>query len=180
MKRKLIIFIDSGDTLIDEGAELKDERGVVYSAKLIEGAGETLRSLYEQGYTIALVADGYEESFNNIYRENGLEDCFHTRAISELVGEAKPSARMFETAMRNLGLTEADKKRIIMVGNNIERDVHGANRFGITSVLLNWTPRYRMVPVNEYEVPKYTISKPIELLELIDKLEAELVDELSA
>jgi FMN phosphatase YigB (HAD superfamily) len=180
MKRKLVIFIDSGDTLIDEGAELKDERGVVYSAKLIEGAGETLKSLYEQGHTIALVADGYEESFNNIYRENGLENCFHTRAISELVGTAKPSARMFETAMRNLGLTEADKKRIIMVGNNIERDVHGANKFGITSVLLNWTPRYRMVPANEYEVPKYTISKPIELLELVNKLEAQLADELSA
>lgn len=40
-----------------------------------------------------------------------------------------------------------------MVGNNLERDIVGANRFGITSVFIKWSPRYPMEPKNEEEVP---------------------------
>lgn len=81
---------------------------------------------------------------------------------------------MFETAMKLLHLTDEDKKRIIMVGNNLERDIVGANRFGITSVFIKWSPRYPMEPKNEEEVPDYIIHKPLELLDLVEKLEAEL------
>lgn len=61
-----------------------------------------------------------------------------------------------------------------MVGNNLERDIVGANRFGITSVFIKWSPRYPMEPKNEEEVPDYIIRKPLELLDLVEKLEAEL------
>ena len=50
----------------------------------------------------------------------------------------------------------------------------GANRFGITSVFIKWSPRYPMEPKNEEEVPDYIIHKPMELLDLVEKLEAEL------
>lgn len=99
---------------------------------------------------------------------------FDARTISEEVGEKKPSQAMFETAMKLLHLTDEDKKRIIMVGNNLERDIVGANRFGITSVFIKWSPRYPMEPKNEEEVPDYIIHKPLELLDLVEKLEAEL------
>lgn len=82
------------------------------------------------------------ESFHNNITENGLDHIFSTWVISEAVGVEKPDQRMFETVLSNLGLTEADKPRIIIVGNNLSRDVLGANRFGITSVHLCWSPRY--------------------------------------
>ena len=78
---------------------------------------------------------------------------------------------MFETAMELMGLKEEDKKRIIMVGNNIKRDIVGANRFGIHSVLMAWSPRYCMVPETEEETPEYRIEKPVQLLELVERLE---------
>ena len=121
-----------------------------------------------------MVADGEEQSFTNVYIENGLGYCFHTRTISEIVGEQKPAASMFEDAMAKNGLTDEDKSRIIMVGNNCRKDIAGANRFGITSVLLDWSPRYNMVPANEDETPDYVIHKPEELLELVRKLNSEL------
>ena len=102
------------------------------------------------------------------------KNIFDARTISEEVGEKKPSQAMFETAMKLLHLTDEDKKRIIMVGNNLERDIVGANRFGITSVFIKWSPRYPMEPKNEEEVPDYIIRKPLELLDLVEKLEAEL------
>lgn len=50
-ERNLIIFTDSGDTLIDEGSEVrKEEGGVVYAAEFIPGAEETLRELKARGY----------------------------------------------------------------------------------------------------------------------------------
>lgn len=174
MDKQLIIFTDSGDTIVDEGTEVRDENGIVIHAELIPGAGDTLKALWEAGYRIALVADGEEQSFTNTYVENGLGHCFHTRTISEIVGIQKPSERMFQDAMDKNGLTEADKGRIIMVGNNIRKDVAGANRFGITSVLLDWSPRYDMEPKSAEERADYIIHHPAELLELVERLERQL------
>ena len=47
MDKKLIIFTDSGDTIIDESTQVFDERGIVARAEFIPGAGEVLRQLKE-------------------------------------------------------------------------------------------------------------------------------------
>lgn len=173
-QKKLIIFIDSGDTLVDEGTECRKEGSeVVESAALIPGAKQALISLKEKGFVLELVADGLVRSFDNVYRQNGLEDIFAERTISEAVGAQKPAPEMFRTAMEKLGLGEADKNRIIMVGNNLKRDIVGANRFGITSVLMAWSPRYCMVPENEEQTPDYIIREPLQLVELAERLESE-------
>jgi len=83
---------------------------------------------------------------------------------------------MFQAAMDALGLTDADKGRIIMVGNNLKRDILGANRFGIHSVLIDWAPRRSMIPETDEEVPEYTIHTPAELLPLVDRLEKEFIE----
>lgn len=174
--KEVVIFIDSGDTIINEGTEIRDEKGIVIHAEVIEGSAQTLQALYEDGYCIALVADGDEQSFTNVYEENGLGHCFYTRTISELVGQLKPSPAMFEDAMRKNHLGPEDKKRIVMVGNNIKRDITGANNFGITSILLDWSPRYSMIPETQEQIPDYVIHKPTELLPLINRLNRELRD----
>jgi putative hydrolase of the HAD superfamily len=170
IQKKLIIFIDSGDTIIDESTEIRNDEGIVTHAETIDGAAQTLKALYEAGYTIALVADGEVQSFVYIYRENGLRHCFKTWTISEEVGQQKPAAVMFEDAMKKNNLRKKDKKRIVMVGNNIKKDIVGANRFGITSILLDWSPRYNMKSASEEQIPDYIIHNPIELLPLIEKL----------
>lgn len=173
-EKKLIIFIDSGDTIIDEGTEVRNEKGIVVHAETIPGAAQTLKALYQEGYTIALVADGEAQSFINIYRENGLRHCFKTLTISEVIGQQKPAAIMFEDAMNKNRLKEKDKNRIVMIGNNIKKDVTGANRFGITSILLDWSPRYNMVPETPEQEADYIIHQPEELLPLIEKLNSAL------
>ncbi len=170
MEKKLIIFTDSGDTIIDEGTEIRDGNGIVIHAELIPGAGEVLQALYNEGYRIAMVADGEEQSFTNVYLENKLGHCFMTRTISELVGIQKPAREMFEDAMEKNGLKEEDKQRIVMIGNNVRKDIAGANRFGITSILIDWSPRYNMVPANQDEVADYIIHTPDELPGLLKKL----------
>lgn len=173
MDRKLIIFTDIGDTIIDEGSEVREvPYGVVLHADCIPGAKETMLELYAQGFPIAMVADGLTKSFHNTMTQNGLEHIFAAKSISEENGVEKPARAMFQKAMERLGLTEHDKERIVMVGNNLKRDVLGAKRFGIRSVLLSWSPRYDMVPSCEEETPDYVISRPEELLELANRLDA--------
>lgn len=60
----LAICLDSGDTLVDEGTEIKDEQEVVLQAELIPGAAELLHALKARGYPVALVADGPAGSFS--------------------------------------------------------------------------------------------------------------------
>lgn len=175
MNKSLIIFTDSGDTIIDEGSQVFDERGIVTDADFIPGAGEVLEALYREGYRIALVADGEWESFQNVYRKNGLGHCFEEWIVSEIVGEQKPAVSMFRTAMEKMKLTDADKPHIVMIGNNLKKDIAGANRFGLTSIWLDWSPRYFHGVEEPDWQPDYTVSTPEELKELIDRLEKECV-----
>lgn len=171
-KRKLILFMDSGDTIMDEGTEVRDEHDVVVQGNCIPGADRMLKTLHEQGYTIAIVADGMYQSFQNLFQNNHIQGTFDALICSEAVGVTKPHPLMFATAMKELGLGLDDISRIVMVGNNLERDIRGANHMGITSVHLSWSPRYPKTPSREEDMPDYVISEPMELVELANKLDA--------
>ena len=172
--KRLIIFTDIGDTIIDENTEVRDSRDTVIRAECIPGAKETYLKLHEAGFAIVMVADGTVESFHNTMTQHGLSHIFAAEIISEAVGEDKPSAKMFEAAMRALDLTDADKSRVIMVGNNVKRDILGANRFGIRSVLIDWSKRRSFAEDGPLEHADYTIHTPEELLPLAEALEAAL------
>jgi len=172
--RELIIFLDCGDTIIDEGTEIRDEHDVVIRGEVIPGADVMVRTLAERGFRLAIVADGLAQSFKNLLTQHGIIDCFETLIYSETIKAAKPSPRMFKAAIGAMDLELSDCRRIMMVGNNLSRDIKGANRMGITSVHLNWTPRYPKTPADEEETPDYTISEPMALVELAEMLDAKL------
>ena len=175
-RRNLIIFTDSGDTIIDEGTQVYDDRGIVLEAECIPGAGEVLRQLHDEGFTIAQVADGEWESFRNVYRKNGLGGCFDAWVVSEVVGQQKPAPIMFETAFEKLQLTDADRSRVVMIGNNLKKDIAGANRQGLTSVWLDWSPRYfHRVEEPDWQ-PDYTVKTPAELIPLLHSLEEKFLE----
>ncbi|MCR5331330.1 MAG: HAD family hydrolase [Lachnospiraceae bacterium] len=171
MAGKPIVFIDGGDTLVVEGSIKRDENDVVQSTDPVPGALETLRWLKDNGYTVCMVDDVKNQSVTNVFMANGHLDCFAAVSTSEEAGVAKPAAGIFENAMKKLGLSQEDKKKIIMVGNSCRNDIAGANRFGITSVLMDWSPRHNMTPQNADEVPDYIIHRPDELPELLERLE---------
>ena len=175
MARRVILFTDIGDTIIDEGTEVRSvPGGVVSRAECVPGARETMLALWERGYTIAMVADGLIESFHNTMAQHGLGHIFAAKAISEAVGAEKPDARMFQAAMDQLGLSAADKSRVLMLGNNLSRDIAGANAFGIKSALLRWSPRYRHQWSTDAEKPDYVLDAPAELPALLERLERAL------
>ncbi|RXZ82899.1 HAD family hydrolase [Paenibacillaceae bacterium] len=174
-QKKLVIFLDCGDTIIDEGTETRDEEGVVIHGNVIPGADIMVKTLAERGYRLAIVADGLAQSFKNLLTQNGLYDHFETLTYSEPIKVEKPNPRMFKAAMGAMDLDEQDVSRIIMVGNNLSRDIRGANQLGITSVLMGWTTRYPKTPADDLEIPDYTINEPLELVDLVESLNKALL-----
>jgi FMN phosphatase YigB (HAD superfamily) len=172
--KKLILFVDSGDTFVDEATEVRDENGTVVHSEMFPGAQGLLADWRDAGYSVVLVADGTVASFENIYQEKGLSDCFCKRVISEAVGVCKPNAAMFEEAMRVMNLGESDKKRIVMIGNNLERDIVGANRMGIRSIFIAVSNKRRKYPLCEEEIPTYVVKNHTELRALVEVLEMQL------
>lgn len=168
------VFLDSGDTMIDEASEKFDADGYVIEAALIPGALEMVRSLAEDGYRLALVADGRVRSFATVLGGHGISGHFEVQAISETVGCEKPDQRMFETAMHSLALTADDVDAIVMVGNNLERDIGGANALGIVSIWQSWSKRRTHTPASSIEVPRYTIRSPGELPGLLADIERQM------
>ncbi len=165
-QRPLAICLDCGDTLIDEGSEVK-EGEVSLRADLIPGADRLLRELRRRGYTLALVADGPQASFINNLAPYGLYELFDVYAISEQVGVEKPHPAIFHHALQQLGIPPADYGQVVMVGNNLERDIKGANLLGLCSVWLDWAPRRSKTPADASEQPMFTIKTPLGLLDLL-------------
>lgn len=169
--RLAAICFDFGDTLADEATEVKDETLTTLQAELIPGAGDMIHELKRRGYKLALVADGRPGTYVNVLSQHGLYDLFDAFAISEELGVEKPNQYMFTYALDQLGVAPLDYHRSMMVGNNLERDIKGANGLGLISVWLDWAPRRSKVPADESEVPQYIIKEPRQLLDLIEQLE---------
>jgi HAD superfamily hydrolase (TIGR01549 family) len=170
----LAVCLDCGDTLIDEGTEIRDESGISVRADLIPGAAEAVRQLKQRGYKLALIADGFAATFDNLLDLYGLRGLFDVFAVSELLGVEKPHPQMFQHALSALGIDPANYGRTIMVGNNLERDIRGANALGMISVWLDWAPRRSKIPACALEIPRYTITLPLDLLLVIDLVENDL------
>jgi HAD superfamily hydrolase (TIGR01549 family) len=170
-QKLLAICFDCGDTLADEGTEVKDATGTTLHAELIPGAAEVVRELKRRGYRLALVADGPTGTFCNILNQHQIYDQFDIFAISGEVGVEKPHANMFLRALDGLGISKPEYRRTVMVGNNLERDIKGANALGMISVWLDWAPRRAKIPADVSEVPQYTIKLPAELPALLEQIE---------
>jgi len=166
-----LVCLDSGDTLVDEATEVKDGE-VALQGDLIPGAAEMVRQLQAEGYRLALVADGPRATFENVLKnQHGLWDAFSAFAISGDVGVSKPDAKMFLTVLDALGIPPAAYDRVVMVGNFLARDVKGVNDLGLISIWMSWSPRRSHVPADQSETPNHRISTPLELIDLLEKIE---------
>lgn len=164
------VFFDLGDTLMVEQTEEKDADQTTQRADLFLGAADLLWRLRRQGYLLGLVADTRPGTYGNVLRQHRLLEAFDVFAISEELGCMKPDPRMFRHALEGIGLTDAEAGHVVMVGNNLSRDVRGANLLGIQSVWFHVNERYPTVPADEIERPTHEVGSIAALAELLERL----------
>ena len=170
----LAICLDFGDTLDDQGTEIKDETLTTLRAELIPGAKDLVLELHRRGYPLAVVSNGPVGSIPNVLAAHGILPLFRVCAVSQGLGVEKPDPRIFWHALDAIGIVPEQVGRTVMVGNELAADVAGANGMGMISVWLDWAPRHRKVPASELELPDHTIRRPLELLAVIEELEKRL------
>jgi putative hydrolase of the HAD superfamily len=168
----IALLFDLGDTIMDEGTEVKDGELTTQRADLIPGMGEALRWCRGRVGKLALVADTRPGTATNVLAQHGLAGLFDYLAISEIVGVEKPDPLLFQVALDALGIAPVDYGRVAMVGNNLERDVAGAKRLGLATIFLHWNERRRTTPLTADETPDYTVHNAAEFVALVERLTA--------
>lgn len=101
---------------------------------LLPGALETLDYLADKNYQLHIITNGFAEVQDIKLSRSGLKAYFLEIITTDKIGVNKPHARVFETSISRASATHQES---IMIGDNLEADVLGAQRFGMDQVFFN-------------------------------------------
>lgn len=143
-----------GDTLVEHFREIYPRFGVTFPDAL-----PTLEALRARGIAIALVTNGRTDTQSAKVQRLGLEPLVDATLISEREGVRKPDRRIFELALKRIGVAA---EQAWHVGDHPMADVAGAHAAGLTAI-------WRHVPYwPEPACQAFTIHELRELLPLLD------------
>ncbi|QBQ63064.1 pyrimidine 5'-nucleotidase [Actinobacillus indolicus] len=114
--------------------ELMAEMAIV--SKPLPNVVEMLNALYGK-VKMGIITNGLEALQQKRLENTGTTKFFEMVVVSEVVGVAKPNAKIFEYAFEQIG--DIDKSQILMVGDTLSSDILGANGVGIDSCWFNHT-----------------------------------------
>ena len=112
--------------IADAYSELRERR-----VTLFPGALSALRELRRRGVGLALVTNGSSRAQRAKIERFALEPLLDSILVEEEVGCGKPDPRIFRAALEALDVSAPDAW---MIGDNLERDVAGAQSLGIHGI----------------------------------------------
>lgn len=99
-------------------------------------------------YRVHLITNGFDESQAKKMRSSGITDYFELVVTSETTGYKKPDPRIFYHALEQLN---AEASTCLMIGDNPNSDILGAQRAAIDQVYFN--PEGKASPIQAtYEI----------------------------
>jgi putative hydrolase of the HAD superfamily len=123
---------DASERIADEYTALRE-----HSVELYPDALDLLAAMRSRGVRLALVTNGASDAQRKKIERFDLERRFDAVLIEEELGAGKPDARVFREALARV---ECAATESWMVGDNLHRDVAGAQGAGITGI---WVDRER-------------------------------------
>ncbi len=122
---------------------------------LFDDAIEVLNYLLPK-YQMHIITNGFEEIQTKKMRTSGILHFFDKIITSESVGVKKPNPKIFNHA---LALAETSAKNSIMIGDNLEADIVGAQQIGMQTIFFNShknTNNHNTITVNKLiEIKQY-------------------------
>ncbi|MHB8481677.1 MAG: HAD family hydrolase [Nitrospiria bacterium] len=115
-------------------------------------------------YRMAIISDAQPCFALPEIRAVGLDGYFHPIIISANYGFRKPDSRLFGKALEFMKLSPSE---VIYVGNDMFRDIYGANLLGIKTIFVNSNQG-----VKSYEnvTPSYIATRFEEVLKIVNAL----------
>ena len=129
-------------------------------ADLLPGALTALEELSEVA-TLAIVSNGAQMVQTRRLAESGVMNFMEDVFISEKMGCEKPNARIFDAALRALGVE--NREHVLMVGDSLASDVQGGSNAGLDTCWYN--PNHAENPGKV--IPTYEIASLEELYPLV-------------
>ncbi len=124
---------------------------------LVTNAQVILDYLKEK-YSMLIITNGFEDIQATKLSSSGIADYFDHVITSEKAGHKKPAKEIFDYALKNSNLTTNE---VIMIGDNLNTDIKGANNAAIDSVYLNPLKKQHTATL------RYEISDLIELKSIL-------------
>jgi putative hydrolase of the HAD superfamily len=145
--------------------------GVVAYRQIKEGyvkpyphVATTLAELVRRGYRIGMISDAPAFQAWTRLAGLGLHKVFDFVISFDDSGHKKPSRLPFEAAMKRLMLPPS---QIMMVGDNPRRDIVGAKRLGMVTVLAEYGCLMLPDPTDEYQKADFVIGDIRDLLKIL-------------
>ncbi len=113
-------------------AELYDHFAAPEAWRIFEDVIPTLDTLAARGLKLGVISN-WDERLRPLLKRLKLAGYFEAILVSREVGFSKPSCRIFEHAVRRLGLPPGS---VLHVGDSLSMDVRGARAAGFRSSLL--------------------------------------------
>lgn len=120
-----------------------------------------LNRLTELRLKIVLVTNGTPDLQWQKIKKSGIEKYLHKIIISGEYGFKKPSKEIF---LHCLNMANGSENDSVMIGNNLETDIKGANEAGITSVWLNRESKNNNTKIS----PVYEFNNLYDVLKIIE------------
>lgn len=138
---------------------------------VIEGdTVQTLKKLESDGYRMGLISNaGDDQDVQQLARRFGISQYFDFILTSASCSYRKPHRRIFELALSNWYFLPSEA---VMVGDNLDADVRGAQSVGLYAI---WLSRRAGQPTEDQLAirPDATISTLYELPPLLDRLQVQ-------
>jgi putative hydrolase of the HAD superfamily len=125
--------------------------------RLFPNVHETLEYLGEK-YHLYILTNGFRETQLSKLSNCDLDKYFEKVFTSETIGINKPNVKIFSWAVNSVN---GKKKECLMIGDDAEVDIAGAQKYGIDTILFN--PHCLPVNIN----PDYEIRDLLELKSLL-------------
>lgn len=106
---------------------------------VFDGTHDILKYLKEK-YQLHIITNGFEEVQEKKMKASSIIHYFNTITNSEMVGVKKPNPKIFNHA---LALANANPKESVMIGDNLEADIEGAQNIGMQTILFDYKDTYQ-------------------------------------
>lgn len=120
-------------------SELYGTFGAPEAWRIFPGAVDVLKALKARKKRLAIISN-WDSRLFKLCKGLGLEDYFEFMLASAVFGVSKPSPRIFEEALRRVGV---DPSVAVHIGDSYEDDIKGAHGAGIKGILID---RHHAVP----------------------------------
>lgn len=128
------------DRMADSYSNEREEKTLLFS-----GAIDTLKHFRYSGIKLGMVTNGASDIQRSKIEKFSLEQFFDCITIEGEFGAGKPDASVFIHTLGSLGVSPSEAW---MVGDDLSRDVEGAQKAGIYGIWVDWNQSGLSVPAS--------------------------------